>query len=148
MSGRKLPNYDLYLNKLEDYAQACELKIEWGNGDEEGYYMPTRRKIVVDPHMTDSATIATILHELGHVLDETLYSKGLEKVMDKAYKSVYKDKSKPTRKQKARVLACERKAWQYGRGIARKLRIKLGKWYDKEEKEALLSYRQVETQNR
>jgi hypothetical protein len=144
--GRSLKNHDAYLDKLKAYAQACEITVEWKNEDGDGAYIPSLRKIKIDPDLPDSTEIATLLHELGHSLDDTLYSKSVMRVLDRAYKAVYH--KKPTQQQLQSVLDCEKRAWTFGRSIAKKLRIPLGKWYAAEEAEALKIYGDTETQNR
>ena len=146
MSGRPLKNYDLYIDKLQAYATACEITVEYRDEPGDGKYIPTRRKLVLDKDLPESTEIATFLHELGHSLDDTLYTKPVDKKMDAAYKAFYN--ATPTQKQKDLVVECEQRAWMYGRSTAKKLRIPLGKWFDSEESEALSEYRSHEAQNR
>lgn len=145
MSGRPLKNFDTYRDKLEAYSKACELTLEYRDHDGDGTYFPSRRKIVIDKDLPESTEIATFLHEIGHSMDDTLHSKSMEKKFDKAYKAIYSKRKKPTPQQKELVLGCEERAWMYGRAIAKKLRIPLGKWYDEEQTDALKSYRDLET---
>lgn len=82
--------------------------------------------------------LATILHELGHHEDDCNTPKE-DPHLAGAY--IKLDKNEPlTLNQKIKVRACEDRAWYYARGIAKKLDIKLGPWFDKEEKEALKTY--------
>jgi hypothetical protein len=136
--GRKLKKYDEYLEKLLTYAQACEIEVIYTEVEGDGQYVPTQRKITIDESLEDSTEIATLMHELGHSTDDALKDPKKLKKIDKAYKAFYSGES--TEKQKKLVLECEEKAWFYGRGIARKLRIPLGKWYDLEQTEALKDY--------
>lgn len=136
--GRPLKRYDDYLDKLKLYAEACEITIEYKSVDGDGVYVPSRRKIVLDPDLPESTEIATLLHEIGHSMDDTLINKRTEKVMDRAYKAFYDQSA--SKKQVEKVVECEKRAWIYGRSIAKKLRIPLGKWYDYEEKSALEGY--------
>lgn len=142
MSGRKLKNYGQYLQKIKNYAKALNIKVEWREEEENGAYIPTRRAIVLDPDMTDSETIAVFLHELGHATEFAAYTPKIDKFTDKAYSA-----KRPTRRQQRRIMDCERTAWNYGRVIAKKLRIRLGKWYDEHERDALNSYK-TKPQNR
>lgn len=143
MPGRPLPNFDLYLDKLGAYAKACEITIEYRDEPGDGAYIPARRKIVLDKDLPESTEIATFLHELGHSLDDKLYDKIEFKKLDRLYKLVYKGKLPAAKLPE--VLECEKRAWVFGRAIAKKLRIPLGSWYSREEAEALSHYEQTET---
>lgn len=136
--GRTLKNHDLYMEKLLAYAYACEITIEYKEMDGDGSYVPSRRKVKLDKDLPESTEVATLLHELGHSLDDNLTDKKIELVMDKAYKAFYKRSA--NKRQVEHVVECEKRAWVYGRGIAKKLRIPLGKWYDEEERTALEGY--------
>ena len=136
--GRTLRNHDIYLEKLTRYCEACELTLEYKEYPNDGAFVPSRRVIVIDRDLDDSTEIATFLHELGHSTDDSLKEPKALVKYDKAYTAFYKNDA--NEKQKKLVFECEQRAWEYGRGIARKLRIRLGKWYDAEEAEALLDY--------
>ena len=142
MSGRSLPNYELYKEKLETYCSACEISVEYKDYSGDGAYMPSKRKIVLDCDLPESTEIATWLHELGHSLDDTLYTKKGEQSYSKAFNAFYKDEA--TQEQKDLVVAAETRAWMYAKSIAKKLRIPLGKWFKEEEIEALNAYRGIE----
>lgn len=146
MPGRTLKNHGVYLQKLKLYAKACEVKIVYREDPELGGYCPTRRMVFLDPDLDESTEVAILLHELGHQLDDALHLPGQVHATSRAYLASYR--SKPTRKQKALVLACERRAWRNGRAIAKRLRIPLGKWFESERERALSGYRNLETQNR
>jgi hypothetical protein len=146
MPGRPLKNYDYYKDKLEQYAAACEITVERKSYAGDGAYMPSQRKVVLDVDLPESTEIATFLHELGHSMDDTLLSKSYEKKLSRAYRAVYE--KLPTQSQLQEVIECERRAWIFGRALAKKLRIPLGKWYESEEADALGLYRSVETQDR
>jgi uncharacterized protein with von Willebrand factor type A (vWA) domain len=88
--------------------------------------------------LDDSTEIATLLHELGHQFDDALKDPKKRKKYDKAYPAFYKGQA--SEKQKKLVLECEKRAWEYGKAIAKKLRIKLGKWYEHEKEQALKEY--------
>lgn len=42
--------------------------IEETGSDAEGYYSPSRKKIVVSPHLSPNAQVATAIHEIAHAL--------------------------------------------------------------------------------
>lgn len=135
--GRDLKKYDEYLDKIKTYAAAIEIKIERKEEPSDGVYLPTRRVIRVDPDLDESEEISVLLHELGHMLDDVIFMTDNDEIND-AYSKVYVQKL--TKKQLEIVLGCEQRAWDNGRGLAKKLRIRLGKWYDIEEKSAMEDY--------
>ena len=132
----KLKNYDLYLAKLKKYTRASRIKLV--TNDIESSYSPTARRIRLDTDLPQSHVIASLLHELGHSMDDLLVPKYL-KSLDKAYTAIYKDKQ--TAAQMTLVIDCEKRAWDYGRKIATILNIRLGKWYDDYQKACLAAYR-------
>ena len=144
MIDRKLKNYEKYLSKIEFYAKAIGIKIEYAEEPSEGAYIPARHKVRIDTDLSESSEIATLLHELGHEMDDTLTVPVYK--LERAYEATYKDK--PTKAQLKLVLECERKAWYYGKVIAAKLKIKLGKWYDECEKNAIAGYKGINDEKR
>jgi hypothetical protein len=140
MFGRSLKNYELYIDKLKAYAKACEISIVYRTEPCDGAYIPTRREVVLDPDLEESTEVAVLLHELGHSLDDSLFTKTYDRKLDRALTAA--DNGTATPEQVEMVIECEKRAWVYGRSIAKRLRIRLGKWYDKEESNNLLSYRE------
>lgn len=147
MLNRKLKNYKIYLQRLKLFAQAMNIKIEYGELDAEGTWMPAIRKIKLDDDdLSQSFELAALLHELGHSMDDLLSTAAKEEnALFKAYKAVYESKKgkKPTAKQLILVTSCEKRAWDNGRGIAHRLNIRLGKWYDEAERVCISSYKEV-----
>jgi hypothetical protein len=135
MPGIDLKHYDTYLQSLELYAEASGLTVEYGEMDSPGVYVPSRRKIRIDPDLSQSKEIAVFLHELGHSIDPSITAKATEKKLDGAHYA-----NKASKRQSALVLACEERAWANARDIAKKLRIPLGKWFDNEETDCLNGY--------
>lgn len=135
---RSLPKYDEYLKRLETFAKALGIKIEYAPEDGEGSFSPAHKKIRIDPDLGPSDEVATILHELGHAVDDMLIDDKVYALLDQAYSLVYEDKV--SKKQQALVMNCEKRAWQYGRSIAKQLKIRLGKWYTSVERECLRRY--------
>lgn len=137
--GRKLKKYDEYFDSLETYLMASGMELVFS---EEvtglGEFVPSLRRIVIDENLEDSTEIAVLLHELGHQFDDALKDPKQMKKLDKAFPAFYKGKA--NKKQKKLVIECETRAWEYGKGIAKKLRIPLGKWYEQEKVEALKEY--------
>lgn len=137
MCGRALKNYDNYLQKLEIYAKAINIKIEYREYPNDGAYYPTRKVIKLDDSMSDSEEIATFLHELGHCMDETFND--TPQSLQNAYINIYENKA--TELQKEMVVECEKRAWKNGREIAKLIHIRLGAWYDECEKRSINTYR-------
>ena len=138
--GRPLPNHDIYMEKLSLYAEACEITIEYRDIDGDAAYIPSRRVIKLDKDMPESTEVAALAHELGHCNDDALQDDVLWKKIDKAYQVFYKGSA--NKKQKILVLECEQRAWDHAKGICKKLRIPLGKWFTEEEKDSLDSYKE------
>lgn len=136
--GRNLKRYDEYRDKIMAYMEACAINFEFAPEPDEGAYLASRRLIRIDPDLDESTEIATMLHELGHLTDDTLLTGPKFKRISLAYKAFNEKYHSPS--QMRLILQCEQRAWMYGRGIAKKLQITLGKWYDDEEKEALAEY--------
>lgn len=139
MCGRSLPNYDKYMQRLETFAKILGIKIEYGQEDGEGSFSPSHRKIKLDTDLQPSEEVATLLHELGHAIDDMLVDKTIERSINAAYSIIYDTKG--TVKQRDIVMNCEKRAWHYGRKIAKQLKIKLGKWYRNQELDCLRRYR-------
>ena len=59
--------------------------------------------------------------------------------IDDSYRAFYREEH--TRKDAKVVIASEEKAWRLGREVAKRLKIRLGKWYDKAMAECLESYK-------
>lgn len=138
MCNRSLPKYHEYIRRLELFSKALGVKVEYAPEDGEGSFSPATRKIRIDPELSEAEEIATFLHELGHAVDDMLIDDKVYALIDKAYTIVY-DK-KVSKKQQALVVNCEKRAWQYGRSIAKQLKIRLGKWYTAIEVDCLRRY--------
>lgn len=136
----KLKNYDIYLQRLELYIKASRLKLVYAPEIGEGAYVPSSRTIRIDPDLSESEEIATILHEIGHSIDDTLVSGTQETRLEAAYRLVYKKKGSETHN--TLVYECEERAWKFGRGVAKRLHIPLGNWFNRCEKEGLKAYKE------
>lgn len=139
MPGITLKYYSEYIDRIIAYIEAHNMKLEYKVHDNEGTYIPAKRLIRIDPDMSDSQEIATLLHELGHTLDDSIVQGKMESRICLAYNAFYKNKA--SRSQKDLVIETETRAWRYGKVVAKNLRIRLGKWYDKEAEDALATYR-------
>lgn len=135
----KLKNYEEYRNKILFYAKAMGIKMEFKDVDCGGQYMPSRRRIQIDKDLTQVEEIGVMLHELGHALDDHLIAIPGFTSIDRAYRAVYNKKYSPN--QLRIVVECEKRAWKYGKVIAKMLNIRLGKWYDKCTRAAVADYR-------
>ncbi len=141
MPGINLKHYEIYMQILENYAKGLRIKITYSPRNDLGVYSSTTRRIGLDSELSQSWEVATLLHELGHCIDDASQPEdALPNVWD-AYRAVYSGDFKA--KHKKLVVECEKRAWQCGRGLAKKLGIKLGKWYTDVEQECLQDYLEV-----
>lgn len=138
-----LKNYKIYREKILAYAKVVNITVEFKEENSDGVYIPSKSKVRIDDALEEAEEISTLLHELGHALDDKLDSTNFSKSIERAYYQVYK--GKPSKIQLDKVIECEKKAWDLGRVIAKKLRINLGKWYNYQESQALKDYRETET---
>ncbi len=136
----RLKNYIKYLEKIHTYAESAGIKIVEQQVDCDGVFDHTTNKLYIDSDLSESVEIATLLHELGHALDYHLVNKKMSPKIWKAYGHVYEDRPVP-KEHLDTVMAAEVRAWEIGRLLGKKLRIPLGKWFDKDEKAALANYR-------
>lgn len=139
MSERDLKHYDKYLDILQIYAKVIGIKIQFTNYEQDGCWIPSARKVKIDPNMSQMDEISTILHELGHAIDDAFEMSGGQGPLDEAYIAMYAEKA--TKPQKKLVIKAERKAWENGRVIAKLLGIRLGKWYTDIAKQAIDDYK-------
>lgn len=132
-------NYS-YKKRLLLFAQAVNIRVQYRPVDGDGAYIPVKRKVIIDDDLTPEEEIATLLHELGHVLEDAMAPDNNKRDrLERAYVRVYDAKETPN--QLRMVLRCERKAWAMGRAIAILLGIKLGPWYDKSIKDSIAAYK-------
>ncbi len=131
---------DRIFHRLITYARAVGVKVNVTGND--NVWRPATNKIIIEEDLEGEELIATLLHELGHHLADSLYyDKGFE-FLEVSYLKVYKDR-KITKDQLRTVVKCEQRAWDCGEAIARMLKIKLGPWYYKEAKSSVESYKDV-----
>lgn len=141
----KLRNMDVYMSAIEEYCNVTNIKlVEVPEFEGCGEYNPNNRTIKYDNSLSDSEIISTLLHELGHYQDDlrnpnkyggTHHYYGRTR-LERQY--VYL-----TAKQKQAIWDTETEAWKNGRAIAKQLKIKLGKWFDKDETSSLNTYRPI-----
>src|SRR3990167_3005148 len=128
----KLKNYSNYLNIIKDYCTLCQIKLVYKNiKTHEGDYNDTHKIITVDDNLDDSEEIAVLLHELGHFECDNVATS----VQKKRIGNIYFKKSGGgtlSKKEGLSYRKCEDDAWEQGRIIAKRLKIRLGKWYDEE----------------
>jgi hypothetical protein len=137
----KLKHYGLYMRRLRAFARAQGYKIEYRDQDECGWHISQSRTIAIKDNMEQSEEIAVLLHELGHMEDDALKRldpKEIKKI-DRAYGAA--EMKCATRRQVEIMIECETRAWQHGKAIASRLKIPLGKWFDREMEEAIDLYR-------
>lgn len=143
MRKGSIKNYDIYYNKLIDYANLCNVRVYFADlkGTEDeldmGEYLWLSRQINLNNKLTQKETLAVLLHELGHFMDHKLNPRS--KSTEQAYNKLAEDKLL-TRRQKELIVKCEKTAWEMGRGLASKLGIPLGDWFDLEMMTGLSGY--------
>lgn len=147
-----MKNYNLYFNKLLEFAKVCNVSVYLENGGslkeddsyvDLGQFDPRRKIISLNSRNPESAQIATFLHELGHFYDHMKDPKfSNSRKLNKAY--IDSSSQKPiTLQEKKRLIECERRAWNYGKVIAKILGIPLGKWFKKERSGGMSFYRSI-----
>jgi hypothetical protein len=140
MKGRKLKYFKEYCQRLDLYAKANGITICYtSDQDSEGEWIPRSRKINLDPDQDESSFICTVLHELGHALDDMALEAHKFKRLTQIYSGFYEGQATP--KQIKEVVECEIRAWNLGRSVAKALKIRLGAWYDKEQQYYIKDYR-------
>jgi len=133
-------NYDIYLSRLINFAKALGIKMTWKPDIGcDGLYDPISHQVEIDNELDNDEEIATILHELGHAMDEYRVERLDQPRRMKAYTAWYDGKD--TKLQRKLVIEEEIIAWKIGRLIAKQLKIPLGKWYDYNQKAGLAVYR-------
>ena len=140
----KLRNYNIYYNKILDYCKVIDVTVYFKKELNNAMFITKGRKIYIDPNFNESEIIACLLHELGHFIDDTLNNKQFDKLYEKAYKKMDKDRAL-TKKEFNCILMCEANAWTHGEVIAKKLKIPVGRWYYKTMQNYLVSYFEVKT---
>lgn len=136
---RGIFNYYDYKERLEQYAELCGVTIRYHTPDwSDGWYYS--RIVSLANDLEQKEEIAVLLHELGHFIDHQANPKFYaSKRLEGAY--VKFNASLPlTRHQKALILVSERRAWKKGMGLAKQLRIPLGKYFYTEMRLGLDSY--------
>lgn len=124
---RQLKHYETYIKLIRSYAKGIHLKIEFVDGDN-GVFSAQLRRIRCGTEQDETAIVATLLHELGHALDDALVNRKTFRAMSKAYIAL--EHKKANAKQRRAIVKTEQRAWAYGKIIAKILCIPLGKWYD------------------
>ena len=141
----KLKNYRLYLKKLKSYSKLCGIKVEFRKEvDGIGAYVPSRRSIVIETSLSQSHTISTLLHELGHFVDDFRNPNNhFNNRFHNDGRTAIENERALTARQKKKVLQLEREAWKNGRALARQLNIPLGRWFFQDEKSSFNTYRSI-----
>lgn len=126
-----IKNYTTYYNKLIAYSNLMHITIYFNTIKEnDGSFF--KRVIYLDSTLTEKETLAVLLHELGHFIDEMINPKRYSsKRACAAYENMFVG-NKLTLLQKKRIIEIEQAACNYGQVLAKKLKIKTGRWYKKE----------------
>lgn len=147
-----IKNYNIYLNKLLDYCKLvnvvvydAKLKNDKDDSYFTGEYRTRGRVIKLEESLTQKETLAVLLHEIGHFIDEMFDpEKANHKNLLSAYQKFFSNKPM-THKQKLLIIDCETTAWNYGRVLAKKLKIPVGDWFEKEMMAGLAEYNSIKT---
>lgn len=143
-SGRKLKNKALYINKIKQAAKSLRVKVQFSDYPEHlGKWNPNKRCITVHYGQSDSALISTLLHELGHAIDDLFieHTRREYNAIDTAYKMLHNNRA--SSKHKKIIRNCEDRAWKLGEALAKALGIKLGPWFYEDAKQALKTYAKI-----
>jgi len=141
MPKNNLKHYGKIMNKLENFAEVSGIKIERGEEPGDGSFHHSTNTIILDEDLESTAEIATLLHELGHAYDYKLAIKPLSNRIFSAYDRIYEPDRVPSKRDMDLVMAAEVRAWCNAELIAKRLKIKLGKWFFSERKACLSDYR-------
>lgn len=128
------------LLKLIVYANSLGVRVQFIPGSDDKY-VPSKKLIVIDAHPDDMEEdlIISLLHEIGHVYDETKHTAKDDMLENLTYPRIYNN---PTKQVIRWAVMFERRAWKYGKKIAKELEIPISKEYDAQQKICLLSYKQ------
>ena len=129
-----------YLLKLIAYANLQGVKVQFKEGVEDKF-IPSRGLILIDGDIEDynEELIVALLHELGHVYDDKHQTVKDQKRCNKTYPRIY-SKNPPKSVVKS-ALMFERRAWKYGKAIAKELGVTISKLYEEQQIECLEAYK-------
>lgn len=136
--------FNKYKRLLDEYSSVSRIDVSYkdlkGKSDAE-WRAGTKKQILLSVNVVKFENeIANYLHELGHMRDDfSFHPEKMNRSIDKAYERHNKGLSL-TKNQKKIILETEYRAWMQGRGIAKQMGIRLGKWYDNEVEWAIYSY--------
>lgn len=140
-----IKNFNVYYNKLLDYAKLMSITIYFHKIEDQGTFF--NRTIYLDKTLNEKQILAVLLHELGHFIDEMINPKRyISKRAVQAYTLLAKNKEM-TQLQKQNILIIEKAACEYGKVLAKKLKIKTGSWYKKEMDELINTYKSIKTKS-
>lgn len=139
-----LPNYNKYIKKLKNFAKLCSIHLVFEEEEFMGEYAPTRRRIKISPDMNKTETLATVLHEFGHFMDDSKNpARWTKNHHYHGYSKIQQETREMSIHQKEHVWEAELEAWKNARALAAMLKIPLGKWFYDEEIKSLNSYRGI-----
>ena len=130
------------MKKIKAFAKLCRVSINFVDHMEEfGCYYGNKRSITISKSLGQAELLATLLHELGHFIDDLRNPHNhLTNRFHNGARTAIEEDRKLTFLQKKRLLKIEREAWKNARALAKQLDIPLGNWFYKDEKSALASY--------
>jgi len=140
MEKGSLKHYERYISSITNFASALDIEIIYKPYDESAAWLPSTNKIIMDDNVSQTEEVASLLHELGHAVSDLFDTPDADiKAIEKAYGVIYTN-SPVSAKNLSVVLATEQRAWNTGREIAKRLKIRLGKWYTNVELECMEAY--------
>ena len=139
---KKLKHYKAYISRLKLFAKAMNIRVTFDDIDEDGLWIPSTRRIRINKDSSQSVKVASLLHELGHSMDDMLTTPYKEAMkVHRAYGSIYTKRF--LQSQRSLVLKIERNAWRISLDIASRLHIRLGFWFYEFKRVCLYTYRKL-----
>lgn len=113
--------------KLTVFATSLGIEIVSEDEPGEAAWVPSRNVIKIDPDLEGAEALAALLHELGHALDQIVNGFPSEAI-ERAYANTRI--SQTSIEDRELMLKHETDAWRIGRALAKRLKIRLGRWFD------------------
>jgi hypothetical protein len=139
---RKIKRLRDYIARIKAVAKTMHVKVQFRDIESQsGEWRPEERKIVIHYKQSDTALLSALLHEMGHVMDDVVNCTRTKYVnrLDRYYNNL--NEGNITRGALKQIIACEKRAWDYGKTMASSLMIPTGKWYKVERRKALKTYK-------
>jgi len=137
-----------HIESIELYLLLCQVRVKYiPDLISGGVYSPSARTILIDENLNVKQKMFTLLHEAGHFIDYSTNPKSFTNASHNIARRKIEKSQKLSLAQKRAIIRNETKAWKYAKGLARQLKIPLGKNFEKDRKESLKTYRQLESED-